>query len=116
MKKRASITGVAFLALTLLLGSGSGWADDARMVISVTSDKAVINWVTWNLEYEPLFIKADSNEAVIIFKFEKQPKDPKKIKVTSNAAVYIKTKTGFIPLTERARLNPKPDVEQKRRD
>lgn len=108
---------ITFLACAFLVGFIPVWAEDVpEMTLSVESRKAEINWKSWSTNYEPLHIKADSDEAIVIFRFEQQPEDPTKIRVTSNAAVYIATESGFIPITERARQNPKPNINPKRRD
>ena len=78
------------------------------LMISTGTNKAIINWDSWSNDNEPVHIKAQSDEAVIIFRFKQTPADPNDVKVTSNAAVYAETDTGLVPLTEKARANPMP--------
>lgn len=119
MKTLQATQGIAWITFLALIFMGLDLVcaeNDPGMVISVRTRKAEINWNSWSADFEPLHIKADSDDAIIIFRFKNQPDDPKKIRVTSNAAVYVETESGFVPITARARQNPKSDIKLKERD
>lgn len=115
MRNTLGIISIIITAACFLPGFSAS-AEDVGLVISVKTKKAEINWKSWSTDNEPIHIKADHDDAIVIFRFEQLPEEPQKMRVTSNAAVYVETDSGFTPITERAKENPKPDIKLKPKD
>ena len=107
---RSAIRPCLILTLILIALGTSTAKEGEPLTIRVTSSKAIINWNSWSPQNEPLIVTADRDDALVFFHFKQLPDDLDSLKVTSNAAVYVSTPDGLIPLTKKARANPKPAV------
>lgn len=109
--KRPPIFHPAFLCLSLSGFLFSIAAEDTGrepLTIAVRTAKAIINWESWNPGHGPLVVQAERDDAIVIFRFKRPPKELKQLDVSSNAAVYVQTGAGLVPITKKAKANPRP--------
>ena len=106
---------ITYVSICFLSSPGVS-AEEAGMVLPVKSKKTEINWKSWSTDYEPLQITADHDDAIVIFRFEQPPKDPQVMRLTSNAAVYVETDSGLVPVSKRAKEEPNPNIKLKAKD
>ena len=103
--------------LVLVLPVIAAWLAPAGagepLVLTVNSKRAIVNWDSWNADHERLLVRADRDDAIVIFRFARMPRNPEDLRVRSNAAVYIETGSGLVPISEKAGEKPVPKIDLK---